>query len=240
MDLAGLAALIDALAWPVAFFGAVVILRRPLFDLMERAKSVDVKGIKVELREKLEQARASAEDAAMTIAFSARSLRQPPTSADGLPPRSDGPFAGTTSAPASPTGAARGASLADEATQFYVSPSDARHGALSATDNPGLFLASLFDDLSGRLRTAAKTIGGASVGYHDALDLLESREVLTANMRTVIERLHDARNIAVHGDDSTITPAEAAEWAGITRGLIQRIDQRTRMLNEGKPPPARP
>tara|TARA_R110000851_G_scaffold28083_20_gene78621 strand:+ start:35 stop:742 length:708 start_codon:yes stop_codon:yes gene_type:complete len=204
--------LVDAVAWPIVILVAMLVLRRPALDLIDRAKSVDVKGVKFELREKLEDARASAEQAAMTVVFSARHAYQQDLR------------------PASNIASARSALVSEDATVFAMSPREAAHGEIVASENPGLFLASMFDDLSKDVRGIAKAIEGQSVSYRRAVDLLIEHDILTSNMARVLQALHDARNIAIHDDQHTITKAEAADWSGIAFGLRQRIDQRARMI----------
>ena len=227
MSAADIVLLIDALAWPVAILIGIVILRRPVIEFMGRTKSVDVKGVKFELREKLDKARSSAEDAAMTVLFSAR----------GFPgAQHTDPFA-----PVEPAGVqgaagsvarAKSAVAGDDATVFALSPASAQSGEIIATQNPGLFLASIFDDLSNEIRAVAKSIKGESTSYNEAVKLLVHQDVLTENMQEVLNEIHAARNIAVHEDADSMTAAEAADWAGLAFGLRQRIDQRHRMLKE--------
>ncbi|MEM1301249.1 MAG: hypothetical protein AAGH17_01600 [Pseudomonadota bacterium] len=201
MSVADAILLIDTLAWPIVALLVLIVARRPILDLVGRAKSVDVRGVKFELQDRLNAARASAENADMTILFSTKQLV-----------------------------AARSHLASDEATVFATDPSLAVPGELVATERPGLFLASVFDDLSKDVRRVAKVIRGTSVSYNEAIKILSSREILTENMLGVISSLREARNLAVHEDEETITPAEAADWSGIVFGLRQRIDQRARML----------
>lgn len=204
--------LMDAVAWPVVILLALLALRRPAMDLMDRAKLVDVKGVKLELREKLEVARASAESAAMTIAFNTKhAFSQNPVSTADLT-------------------AVRRELISEDATVFAMSPHEAKTGEIVASNNPGFFLASMFDDLSKDVRGIAKAIRSDSISYNDAVLLLRQRDILTDGMAKVLAALHDARNIAISDESQRITKAEAVDWSGIAFGLRQRIDQRARMI----------
>lgn len=211
--------IIEAIAWPVTVLVAVFGLREVIYKLADRVTSVDVKGVKMELSEKLNAARNFADDAAITRIYSARAL------SSAIPPAA---------APQNTMGSletAKSTAIDSDQTMWLFSGDTRSETEVKADQNGGLFMGSMFDDVVKDFTNIAARISGEKLSLNASIQLLTSKDVLTKDMVKIYNELQSSRNMAVHADGNVMTPAEMADWAGISLGLRQRADQRSRMLN---------